>query len=135
MVKIDFLLSQRMGTVESIIFRLVLNGMREMDKIYSLLYIFSDDVIITAMRNLVNNQLISADLNERTLELSESVRAVIQACKSEKDLYIPDKLRDYLKENTITDRRLKESILSYLLPGIRLNNLALWLDFAIKQGD
>ena len=76
-VQIDFALNRRFGVVEQTIFRLVLNGLTNAQQIGDLLWIFSDEVIANAIRKLVNRQVICADLDARTLSLSEAVLAMI----------------------------------------------------------
>ena len=53
-VQIDFALNRRFGVVEQTIFRLVLNGLTNIQQISNLLWIFSDEVIANAIRKLVN---------------------------------------------------------------------------------
>ena len=60
--KIDFQLNRQFGVVERIIFRLVLNGFTNAREIKLSLPLFSDAVIANAVRHLVNEQIISADI-------------------------------------------------------------------------
>ena len=79
-VQIDFALNRRFGVVEQTIFRLVLNGLTNIQQISNLLWIFSDEVIANAIRKLVNQQVFCADLDARTLSLSEAVLSNIDTC-------------------------------------------------------
>lgn len=135
-VQIDFALSRRFGVVEQTIFRLVLTGLTNAQQISNLLWIFSDEVIANAMRKLVNQQIISADLDMRTLSLSESVLAIIDTCiKNSYDINIPDTLVNMMTDGNlfITDIKVKEAIIAQLLPGIKMSFLASSLDFSISE--
>ena len=74
-VNIDFQLSRRFGVVERLIFRLVLNGFCNAREIKLALPIFSDAVIANAVRNLVNEAIISSDIETGALFLSVPVTA------------------------------------------------------------
>lgn len=138
-VQIDFALNRRFGVLEQTIFRLVLNGLTSVQEIRNLLWIFSDEVIANAIRRLVNQQLLLADVEARSLTLSESTLAVIETCLNNSyDITIPETLVDTMTDGIllITDAKTKEAIIAQLLPGIKLGFLANSLDFSIcKRGD
>lgn len=135
-VKIDFTLSQRFGVVEKSIFRLVLNGLTDVRHISRLLWLFSDEVIANALRRLVNQQILRADLESHSLFLSDAVAAVIEICLNNTyPLDIPTALESGMKEHGLflTDVQTKEAILAQLLPDVRLGFLAKSLDFYISD--
>ena len=135
-VQIDFALNRRFGVVEQTIFRLVLNGLTNAQQIGDLLWIFSDEVIANAIRKLVNRQVICADLDARTLSLSEAVLAMINTCLNNSyDINIPDTLVNMMTDGNllITDTKVKEAIIAQLLPGIKIGFLADSLDFNICE--
>ena len=59
-IKIDFRLNKRFGVIERTVFRFVLNGFKDAVEISDAMPIFSDVVIANTIRNLVNNQIITA---------------------------------------------------------------------------
>jgi len=63
-VKIDFQLNRRFGVTERIIFGLVMHGFSNAREIYLSLPVFSDAVIANAIKNLVNQQILSADMKQ-----------------------------------------------------------------------
>ena len=135
-VQIDFALNRRFGVVEQTIFRLVLNGLTNIQQISNLLWIFSDEVIANAIRKLVNQQVLCADLDARTLSLSEAVLSIIDTCLNNSyDIKIPDTLVNKATDGNllITDTKAKEAILAQLLPGIKIGFLADSLDFNIYE--
>ena len=135
-VQIDFALNRRFGVVEQTIFRLVLNGLTNIQQISNLLWIFSDEVIANAIRKLVNQQVLCADLDARTLSLSEAVLSIIDTCLNNSyDIKIPDTLVNKATDGNllITDTKAKEAILAQLLPGIKIGFLANSLDFNIYE--
>jgi hypothetical protein len=134
--QIDFALSRRFGVVEQTIFRLVLNGLTNVQQMNNLLWIFSDEVIANAIRKLVNQQVLCADLDARTLSLSEAVISIIDICLNNSyDIKIPDTLVNKATDGNllITDTKSKEAILAQLLPGIKIGFLANSLDFNIYE--
>ena len=134
--QIDFPLSRRFGVVEQTIFRLVLNGLTNVQQMNNLLWIFSDEVIANAIRKLVNQQVLCADLDARTLSLSEAVLSIIDTCLNNSyDIKIPDTLVNKATDGNllITDTKAKEAILAQLLPGIKIGFLANSLDFNIYE--
>ena len=135
-VQIDFALNRRFGVVEQTIFRLVLNGLTNIQQISNLLWIFSDEVIANAIRKLVNQQVVCADLDARTLSLSEAVLSIIDTCLNNSyDIKIPDTLVNKATDGNllITDTKVKEAILAQLLPNIKIGFLADSLDFNIYE--
>ena len=135
-VQIDFALNRRFGVVEQTIFRLVLNGLTNIQQISNLLWIFSDEVIANAIRKLVNQQVVCADLDARTLSLSEAVLSIIDTCLNNSyDIKIPDTLVNKATDGNllITDTKVKEAILAQLLPNIKIGFLANSLDFNICE--
>ena len=135
-VQIDFALNRRFGVVEQTIFRLVLNGLTNIQQISNLLWIFSDEVIANAIRKLVNQQVVCADLDARTLSLSEAVLSLIDTCLNNSyDIKIPDTLVNKATDGNllITDTKVKEAILAQLLPNIKIGFLADSLDFNICE--
>jgi hypothetical protein len=139
-VRIDFSLNRRFGVVEQTIFRLILNGLTSAQQIRKLLWIFSDEVIANAIRRLVNEQLVCAIVESRTLSLSDAVLAVIETClKNSYDIIIPDTLANTMSDEIllITDNKMEEAIIvkkaiiAQLLPGIKLGFLANSLDFSV----
>ena len=89
-IKIDFKLNRRFGVVERLIFRLVLNGFTNAREIRLSLPIFSDAVIANAIRSLVNEQILSADVESGSLSLSDAMVAIIAMCnESNSEMNIP----------------------------------------------
>jgi hypothetical protein len=135
-VRIDFSLGQRFGAVEQTIFRLVLGGFTNTRQISCLLGVFSDVVIANALRRLVNQQIIKADLETQTLAVSDAVMSIIEMCLNTLyDLDMPDSLVDKMPDGNllITDIATKEAILAQLLPNIKLSFLAKALDFSLSE--
>ena len=136
-VRIDFSLSRHFGVVEQIIFRLILNGMTSAQQISNLLWIFSDEVIANAIRRLVNQKILCADVDSRTLTLSDAVIAVIETCLNNSyDIIMPETLANTMSDGIllITDiNKTKEAMIAQLLPGIKLDFLAKSLDFSICE--
>lgn len=140
-VKIDFQLNRRFGVVERIIFRLVLNGFSNAREIELALPIFSDAVIANAIRHLVNEQIIAANVETGTLSLSEAVVAIIVMCnKRSLEIEIPTSLEsEILHEeinvynNNIPEAlRLKNAIMQELLPDVKLDSYCNSLDFVLS---
>lgn len=140
-VKIDFQLNHRFGVVERIVFRLVLNGFSNTREIALSLPIFSDAVIANAVRHLVNEQIISADVETGTLSLSEAVVAIIAMCQKQSlEIDIPAALENEIMQkgievfdNSIPEAvGLKNAIMRELLPNVRLDLYCNSLDFIIS---
>ena len=139
-VRIDFQLNRRFGVAEKIVFRLVLNGFSNVREIESSLPIFSDVVIANAVRHLVNEQIISADIETGTLSLSEAIVAIIAMCQEQSlEIDIPSSLENEIVQNGIEvfDNsipeavQLKDAIIHELLPNVRLDLYRYSLDFVI----
>jgi len=135
-VKFDFALSKRFGVVEQTIFRLLLCGVNNSQAISTMLLVFSEEVIANAIRKLVNHQIINAGLDMYTLSISESILAIIDSCiKNSYEINVPENLFNSKSDRTmiIGDMELKETILSQLIPDIKLKFLAKSLDFRICE--
>lgn len=151
-VTIDFHLNYRFGVVERVVFRLVMNGFSDAQEIALSLPIFSDAVIANAIKNLVNQQILSANIDAGRLSLSEAMIALISACLNKSfEITIPVSLTNDITDDVIilTEKmwetkeiqaevmNLKKAILREMLPEIKLDILCNSLDFVIKrkQGD
>jgi|GEM_PF-1050151 len=147
-VKIDFQLNRRFGVTERIIFGLVMHGFSNAREIYLSLPVFSDAVIANAIKNLVNQQILSADIETGTLALSEPMVAIIDMCLEKSfDIVVPDSLtKDMSQEGFLlqVERWMpkeledevihtKEAILQEMLPNVKLDLYLYSLDFVIKQ--
>ena len=102
--------------------------------------IFSDAVLANAVRHLINEQIITADVETGTLSLSEAVVAIIAMCQKQSlDIDIPSALEDEIRQegigvfnNSIPEAvELKDAILQELLPNVRLDMYRSSLDFII----
>ena len=143
-VRIDFQLNRWFGVVERLIFRLVLNGFNNVREIRLSLPIFSDAVTANAVRHLVTEQIVSADVETGTLSLSEGLVAIIAMCQKQTfEIECPLSLEEAMLEEGIEifDNRipeavaLKETIIQELLPNIKLDSYRYSLDFIIlRQG-
>ena len=141
-VRIDFQLNRRFGVVERLVFRLVLNGFNNAREIRLSLPIFSDAVIANAVRHLVTEQIISADVETGTLSLSEALVAIIAMCQKQTfEIDCPLSLEEAMLEKGIEifDNRipeavaLKDAIIQELLPKIKLDSYRYSLDFTILR--
>lgn len=139
-VKVDFQLNRRFGVIERLIFSLVLNGFYSAREIELALPIFSDAVIANAVRHLVNEQIISADVETSTFSLSEAMVAVIAMCQQKSfDLEIPASLETEIQEkgievfdNSMPETiELKDALIQELLPSVKLDFYRYSLDFII----
>lgn len=139
-VKVDFQLNRRFGVIERLIFSLVLNGFYSAREIELALPIFSDAVIANAVRHLVNEQIISADVETGTFSLSEAMVAVIAMCQQKSfDLEIPASLETEIQEkgievfdNSMPETiELKDALIQELLPSVKLDFYRYSLDFII----
>lgn len=148
-VKIDFNLSRRFGAAERIIFGLVMRGFSNAREIFLALPLFSDAVIANAIRNLVNQQILSADIETGTLSLSEPVVAIIDMCLERSfDVEIPESLSENITHDGILLQvegwmpeelqrevvHTKEAILREMLPDVKLDLYRYTFDFVIRQG-
>ena len=141
-VRIDFQLNRRFGVVERLVFRLVLNGFNNAREIRLSLPIFSDAVIANAVRHLVTEQIISADVETGTLSLSEGLVAIIAMCQKQTfEIDCPLSLEEAMLAEGIEifDNRipeavaLKDTIIQELLPNIKLDSYRYSLDFTILR--
>ena len=141
-VKVDFCLNRRFGVVERLIFRLVLNGYSNAREIGLSLPIFSDAVIANAIRRLVNEQIISADIETGTLTVSDAIIAIISTCQERSfEINIPLTFDDIVSskgieicDNELPETiELKNAILQELLPNVKLDLYRYSLDFVITQ--
>jgi len=141
-VKIDFQLNRQFSVVERIIFRLVLNGFNAAWELGNALPVFSDTVIANGIKNLVNRQLLTADIEKGTLSISESIVAIIQQCHDSRfTITFPKELEDEIKKNglpIIGGREknvivIKEAILRELLPGVSQKTYIDSLDFIMLE--
>lgn len=148
-VKIDFKLSRRFGVTERIIFGLVMRGFSNAREIFLALPLFSDAVIANAIKNLVNQQILSADIETGTLSLSEPVVAIIDMCLERSiDVEIPESLSKNIAHDGILLQvegwmpedlqkeviHTKEAILQEMLPDVKLDLYRYTFDFVIRQG-
>lgn len=145
-VKIDFQLNRQFGVVENIIFRLILNGFTDSREITKALPLFSDSVIANGIKNLVNRQILAADIEASKLYLSEPLVAIIDMClENTYEIDVPAELESYIKGDGlmisgISDEEshsLKQAVLFELLPGIRLDMYVDSIDFVLceERGD
>ena len=146
-VKIDFALNHNLGAVSQAVFRLVLCGVYDVKTIADLLRIYSNEVLATAIRKLVNIQMLTADLNGGILRLSDPTMALIKRCHdTEFDIDLPDNIIRYMDGNRIVlhddsgDQAMRENyhsiksgIISILLPGAKVGFLANFIDIIITK--
>ena len=139
-VRIDFTLSNRLSAVEQAIFRLVIDGVRDVNTITALLSVYSDEVIANAIKMLVNYQILRANIESRTLALSDTILALIDQCLEQSNtLTIED--FEFIGSLSTADNRLEEKekyqikhqLLSTLLPGVNIGFLVKSLEFTIYQ--
>lgn len=136
-LKFDFMLSNSFGAVEKLIYRLVINGVSSADSIAALLPVFSDEVIALSIRKLVNAQLLNADVESRTVSLSDMSLLLIDSCaKKEFDIDILDEFDSkFSKSNENDCSELNAVILRKLLPGVKTSFLSSLIDFAVLRGE
>ena len=143
-IKIDFKLNRRFGVVERLIFRLVLNGFTNAREIRLSLPIFSDAVIANAIRSLVNEQILSADVESGSLSLSDAMVAIIAMCnESNSEMNIPTAFIELAEQSgiLIDDNRipetimLKDAIVRELLPNIKLDTFRYSLGLLRRDAD
>lgn len=133
-ISIDFSLSGRFDVVEQTIFRLVIGGVKDVRTIAALLSIYSDDVIANAIRKLVNFQILTANVEARTLCVSEPLLAIMEKCMQQStSLEISLDSDELVKKGEIfiTDEAYKRQILNAILPEIDTGFLSKSLDFVI----
>lgn len=145
-IRIDFQLNRQFGVVETIIFRLVLNGFSDSNEIAKTLPLFSDSVIANGIKHLVNRQILTVNIEAGKLYLSESLVAIIDMClENTYEIDVPAELKGYitgdgLMISGIADEEshsLKQAVLFELLPGIRLDMYVDSIDFVLceERGD
>lgn len=145
-VKVDFQLNNHFGLVDRIIFRLVLNGFSNAQEINAALPIFSDMVIANGIKNLVNRQMLNADVHTGTLSISDSISALLDASLNKSvQINIPDNLKENFDTGGIyifrtqdknvnqTICKLERVILGKLLPEINIDVLIQSLDFVLSE--
>jgi hypothetical protein len=135
-MNIDFSLSGRFDVVEQTIFRLIIGGVKDVKTIGALLSIYSDEVIANAIRKLVNYQILSANIEARTLSVSEVLLALMEKCiqqSGQLELSIETGIPSDQNKVFITDEVCKRQILNALLPEINTGFLAKSLDFVIYE--
>ena len=137
-VRIDFSLSGRFSVVERTIFRLVLDGVKDVKTITMLLCVYSDEVIANAIKKLVNYQILRANLETRTIDFSGSIRVIIEGCIEQSgklEINVDDDSIFYNGTSWIVDEDIKRQILKSLLPGINTEFLVKSLDFVLYRGE
>ena len=139
-VGIDFRLNQQFGVVERIIFRFVLNGIRDPKKIYDSIPIFSDSVMANALKNLINRQILTINRVDGMLSISEPLLAILNACINKTFKYdFSVELCEKLTKNGLyigsgkESFELKHAVLEELLPNIKLDLYSDSIDFIIKR--
>ena len=139
-VKVDFQLSRQFGVVERLIFKFVLNGFCSAREIRLALPIFSDAVIANAVRHLVNEQIITVDIETGTISLSEAMVAIIAMSQQKSlEVNIPVDLEKVMHEErgvVFDDNKpetimLKDALIQELLPNVKLDSYRNSLNFII----
>ena len=135
--RIDFSLSNRFGAVEQCVFRLVLAGVCDVQTIRILMSLYSDEVLANAIKKLVNYQMLCANVEARTIGLSDPILALMESClQYSGTLILPDGLADDSEKIYISDVETKQQILKALLPGIKTGFLVKSMDFVLyHRGD
>lgn len=149
--RVDFSISNSFHIVEQAVFRLACNGVLDIDLIKALLNIFSEQVIAITIRNLVNVQILQADLENRYLMIPDTLKDLMDACgKNTITLTIPPEVAEYtmggsfffpcylLDENReVKEARtdVKRAILSELLPGVNVADYSKVLDLYLTEAD
>ena len=145
-IKIDFRLNKRFGVIERTLFRFVLNGFKDAAEISNSLPIFSDIVIANGIRNLVNSQIITANIDSSVLNLSDPIITIIDVCHNNHySVSVSTELEKLICDTGImfSDDRIKETagvkeaILQYVLPNVRIDKFVKQytrtLDFVIRE--
>lgn len=141
-IRIDFQLNRQFGVVENIIFRLALNGFMNSKEIAKSLPLFSDSVIANGIKQLVNRQILAADIETGKLSLSEPLVAIIDMCiENTYEIDVPSELEDYIKGDGLMisgiededSYYLKQAVLFELLPGIKLDMYMDSIDFVLSE--
>lgn len=134
-VKFDFSLNERRyGVVAQAIFRLVLRGINSVPAISDLLWVFSGSVKATAIQQLVNHQILRADLQSHSLFLSDGIVSIIDACHNRTyTVDLPETMLSRIANSVLwtEDRQVNTGILRHMLPNIDMDFLAASLSFSI----
>ncbi len=149
--RVDFSISNRFRVVEQAVFRLACNGVLDIVLIKALLNIFSEQVIAIAIRNLVNAQLLQADLENGYLIIPDTLKDLMDACGKNtieftipqemaesatgESLFLPCDLADESKEVKEARSDVKHAILSELLPGINVADYSKVLNLYLTEAD
>lgn len=149
--RVDFSISNRFRVVEQTIFRLACNGVLDIVLIKALLNIFSEQVIAIAIRNLVNAQLLQADLENGYLIIPDTLKDLMDACGKNtieftipqemaesatgESLFLPCDLADESKEVKEARSDVKHAILSELLPGVNVADYSKVLNLYLTEAD
>jgi len=134
-MKIGFNLNRRFGALEQAIFKLVLAGLKDTRQISALLWIFSDEVIANAMLKLVNEQVLSANIEEFKLELSQYIIILAEACENQTFHFTLPELPEG-KLIITDDYKIKETIIKQLVSEFNMGFLVRLLDFEVyESGD
>ncbi len=149
--RVDFSISNGFHIVEQAVFRLACNGVVDVDLIKALLNIFSEQVIAIAIRNLVNAQILQADLEKRYLVIPDTLKDLMDACGKRTiklsippeiaedatggSLFLPCNLAEESKEVKEARIDVKRAILSELLPGINVADYSKVLDLYLMEAD
>jgi hypothetical protein len=142
-VKLEFTLNKaKFGVIDRAIFQLVLNSCTSIKDIKKYLFIFNKNVIAKAICNLVNNQIIIANIPQKTLTLSSPVSALYELTKNQLfDLSNINEAakQDEVHENIINkndkyfNKSQSEYILDFILPNVDLTYYVNLLKFYKKQ--
>ncbi len=133
---IDFVLSKRrFNVVEQTIFRLVLEGVYDVEEQKQLLCIYSDEVIANAIKKLVNFQILNANIEMRLLNVSEPLLALMESCAAQsQDLQLPAGVSFQTGDAIhISDEATKRQMLTFLLPAVDIGFLAKSIDFIVFE--
>ena len=147
--RVDFSISNRFQVIEQAIFRLACHGVLDVELIKALLNIFSEQVIAIAIRNLVNAQLLQADLENGYLIIPDTLKDLMDACRrntvefsippemaesaTAESLFLPCNLADESKEVKEARIDVKRAILSELLPGINVTDYSKVLNLYLTE--
>lgn len=91
-INLDFELNaKRFNPLEIAIFYIIHDGYQHIEDIKAIFYIFSNDVISSAITHLVNEQLLELDLFTGGIDYSDYVKKFKAICESsEKKFVLPD---------------------------------------------
>ena len=147
--RVDFSISNSFHIVEQAVFRLACNGVLDIDLIKALLNIFSEQVIAIAIRNLVNAQILQADLENRYLMIPDTLKDLMDACgkgtitrsipsgmpeyTTGGSLFLPCNIADESREVKEARINVKRAILGELLPGVNVADYSKVLDLYLTE--